>query len=258
MSRKRNRNRRGLEQEIEILQYALDHERVENGKTACRQKKTWNAKDLRNLHPMTNPQHDMIYHFVQGEHLCAYGSAGTGKSLIALFLGMQEVLNPDSPISHIKIVRSTVPSRDQGFLPGKKEEKEMVYELPYHDIMTFLFGRKSSYEDLKKAEKLEFVSTSHIRGLTWDDCVVIVDEGQNMTFEEINSVVTRLGRNSRLIFLGDHPQCDLTKKHEISGMEKFVRIANSMDEFMMIRFTKNDIVRSKFVKSWIEAVEDDI
>lgn len=255
MSRKRNR--RDLEQEIDFLQLALDHERVENGRTACRKTKNWTMKDLRDLRPMTPPQHDMFYHFFQGDHLCVYGSAGTGKSLVALYLGMQEVLNPESPISHIKIVRSAVPSRDQGFLPGKKEEKEMVFEHPYHDIMSFLFGRNSSYNDLKKAGKVEFITTSYVRGLTWDDCIVILDEGQNLTFEEINSVVTRLGKNSRLVFLGDHPQCDLTKKYEVSGLEKFLRVANSMDEFAMIRFTSNDIVRSHFVKSWIQAVEDD-
>lgn len=244
------KSRHRLEEEIEFLNKTLQEAQGIKRKT-----KNWTEHDLIALKPLTPPQEDMIYHFAEGRHIAAHGSAGTGKTLVAMFLALREVFNPDTNVNHVKIVRSAVPSKEQGFLPGTKEEKERIYELPYHDICSFLLKKKSSYDDLKKAGVIEFVTTSYVRGLTWDDTVVIIDEGQNLMFSEINSIITRLGRNSRLMFLGDKPQCDLYKKYEESGLEKFLKVIQKMDEIEEVIFQPCDIVRSKFVKSWIQASE---
>jgi phosphate starvation-inducible PhoH-like protein len=155
------------------------------------------------------------------------------------------------------IVRSAVASRDIGFLPGDDAEKMEVYETPYNDIFSDLFGRPTAYEKMKKQKIVKFVPTSFVRGLTWDDAVIIIDEVQNMTFYEINSVITRVGANSKLIIIGDQIQTDLyRKKNDQSGMREFLNVVERMEGFDQVTFRPDDIVRSAFVKSWICALEE--
>lgn len=222
-----------------------------------RVKKTWTSHDLKVLKPITHPLREMYEAFFEGNHITAHGSAGTGKTMAAIWLAMNEILNPETEADHLIIVRSAVASRDQGFLPGTEEEKMEVFERPYHDIFGELFGRRSTYKDMKEAKLVQFSSTSFIRGLTWDNAIVVVDEGQNLTFEEINTVMTRAGKNTRIIFAGDLPQKDLKKKGDETGFPKAIRVMERTGNFAMIQFTRHDIVRSAFVKSWITAVEDD-
>lgn len=218
-------------------------------------RKKWTLHDLKNISPMTDRQKDMFECFYSGQHVCAYGSAGVGKTYIGLYLAMKDILDKKHDQTRLIIVRTTVQGRDQGHLPGTKEEKEAPFELPYKDIMHDLFGRASTYDDMKEAGLITFMSTSNIRGLTWDDAIIVVDEFQNMTWSEFDSIVTRVGVNSRLIVCGDiHHQCDL-KKHEESGGQKAVRVMKDMSSFSTVQFTKDDIVRSAFVKQWIETRE---
>lgn len=230
---------------------------VQNGKAYDEgpKKKRWTQHDLKSITPLTPTQQDFFYDFLEGKHVCAHGSAGTGKTFIALFLALNELLSRESPIDRIIIVRSAVPTRDVGFVPGTLEEKIALYELPYHSIFAELLGRPSSYSDMKEAGLVEFTTTSFVRGITWDNAVVVVDEGQNMTIHEINSIMTRMGEYSRVIFLGDLPQTDLRKKYEKTGMDMFLEIIKNMEHFSSVRFTHHDIVRSAFVKSWIMASE---
>lgn len=237
--------------------YDLTEALVRNGE-AMREgprRKTWTKHDLRHIKPLTPNQELMFRDFIEGKHICAHGSAGTGKTFVAIYLALNEMLAAQK-VDKIIIVRSAVPTRDMGFMPGTLEEKEMFFELPYSEMFATLLGRKNSYQDMKDAGCVRFSTTSYVRGLTWDDAVVIVDEGQNMTFHEINSIVTRLGQNSKLIFVGDLPQTDLRKKYEQTGMDKFVKVAQKMPTFSVIHFTHHDIVRSEFVKSWIIACEE--
>lgn len=217
-------------------------------------RKTWSTKDLKLIKPKTAAQEDMFHAWFTGKHLCAFGSAGTGKTFLAFNLALQEVLA--QRVRRIIIVRSAVATREIGFLPGTIEEKTAMYELPYHDIMWELIGRASTYQDMKEAGMIEFMTTSFVRGLTWDNAIVIVDEGQNMTFHEINSIMTRIGENTRIILTGDTKQTDLDgKKLGIEGMTQALRVFQNMDTFECVQFTKHDIVRSEFVKSWIVACE---
>jgi len=217
-------------------------------------KKSWSIHDLKSIRPLTDTQSDMFQSWFQGDNICAAGSAGVGKSFLAFYLSLNEMLSRGEH-DKIIVVRSVVAGREMGHLPGSKEEKEEVFELPYHDICHELLGRKSTYNDMKEAGKIKFVSTSHIRGLTWDNALVIVDESQNMNFDELDSVMTRIGENTRVIICGDHKrQCDL-KRHEVSGLDRLIDAFDYMDNFSNIKFTADDVVRSKLVKQWLKATD---
>lgn len=218
-------------------------------------KKRWSIHDLRHIKPLTDTQETLFRLFFDDYNICAYGSPGTGKTFLGLYLAFNEVLSGNH--DRIIIVRSAVATRDVGFLPGTLDEKMALYETPYRDICSELFGRKSTYNDMKMAGKIEFMPTSFIRGVTWDNAVVVVDEGQNMTEHEINSIMTRIGKNARVIFTGDISQTDLRKNSkDVSGMAKMVRVMERMDEFECVNFLRDDIVRSTFVKNWIISLED--
>lgn len=219
-------------------------------------RKTWTSHDLKNIKPLRPAQEDMVHDFLAGKNILAHGSAGTGKTFLAIYLALTELLHKDGQFDKIIIVRSAVPTRDMGFMPGSLTEKIALYELPYVDIFHDLFGRFSTYEDMKHSGLVEFTTTSYIRGLTWDNAIIIVDEVQNMEFHEINSIMTRVGMGTRIILAGDIPQTDLRRKGERTGMDRLLDILKKMKDFSSIKFNHDDIVRSDFVKSWIIASEE--
>lgn len=220
-------------------------------------KKRWTTHDIKSVKALTNNQQLMFDEWRKDHNICAGGSAGTGKTFLALYLAFQEVLSKETPLDKVIIVRSNVSTRDMGFLPGTTEEKMMAYEVPYHDICEELFGRTSTYNNMKDAKLIQFIPTSFIRGRTWNDAVIIVEEISNMNFHEIDSVMTRVGQNSRVICTGDIPQADLPHVgKDKSGMEKMLQVIKDMEDFKTIKFTHDDIVRGPFVKQWIIASED--
>jgi len=217
--------------------------------------KKWSVHDVRETQPLTSNQRDMFRLWYEGNHICAHGSAGTGKTFVALYLALNEVLKKQQ--QRIIIVRSVVPTREIGFLPGTLEEKLTVYEQPYQDIMHELCGKPSTYNDMKEAGLIEFVSTSYVRGLTWDNAIVVVDECENLTFHEIDSVMTRMGNNSRMIVTGDVTQTDLdNKRNQSEGMSDAIKVFRNMHSIEEVQFNRHDIVRGEFVKNWIIASED--
>jgi len=219
-------------------------------------KKKWTLHDLKTIRPMSPTQEDMFHAFYNGEDICAHGTAGTGKTFLALYLAFQEVLDQRTEATHIIIVRSNVATRDVGHLPGTLDEKMSEYEAPYREICAELFDRPSTYRDMKDAGLISFMPTSFIRGLTWNNAVVIVEEGQNMNFHEIDSVMTRVGHNSRVIYTGDIPQADLPHSgRDKSGMKVLIDVMKDLPNFESIQFTKHDIVRGDFCKRWIIATE---
>lgn len=221
-------------------------------------RKKWSVHDLKSVKPLTSTQEEMIRAFLNGQNICAYGSAGTGKSYVAVYLALNEVLSPNTKQDHIIIVRSVVPTRELGYLPGTLEEKIALYENPYHDIFAEIVGRNSTYKDMKDVKLVNFVTTSFIRGLTWNNAVVVIDEFQNMTIHEIHSVMTRIGINTSVILTGDTQQSDLHHKSngQGSGMQQMLKVIDKMHEFEKIQFTTDDIIRSSFVKSWIIAFQN--
>lgn len=217
-------------------------------------KKTFSLHDIKTIKPLNEAQRQMFSAFINGDNVVASGSAGTGKSYVACFLALNEVLCSDTEQTNIKIIRSAVASRDIGHLPGSITEKLSVYEEPYRDIFSDLLKYKDAYDNLKDTKIVEFMSTSFVRGLTWDNAVVIIDEAQNMQLHEIHSIMTRIGKNSKVIVCGDVSQNDLAmKRNEVSGFAAALKIMEKMPEFDIVNFTENDIVRSKFVRSWIMA-----
>lgn len=197
---------------------------------------------LADIKPLTDNQAKA---FNSDKHLVLSGVAGTGKTFISLYLGLK--LINDGSMDSILIVRSAVPTRNIGFLPGNESEKLAVYEEPYKDICTELFGRGDSYELLKKKYIINFTPTSFIRGTTRTNTVIIVDECQNMTFHELDSVITRVGEGCKVFFCGDFAQADLSD----NGLKPFLKILERMQEFDNIEYGVDDIVRSEFVKNYI-------
>jgi phosphate starvation-inducible protein PhoH len=215
-------------------------------------------EDLKTFQPLTKNQGLFFDSYKVGEYfMMLSGSAGTGKSFIALYKALEEVMDKGNSFNQVLLVRSAVQTRDVGFLKGSLEEKTSIYEDPYIQICSTLFGKKDAYQRLKEQGYMEFTTTTALRGTSFDNSVVILDECQNCTFQELDTVVTRIGHQSKIIFVGDTGQNDLIKKSsEVSGMPDFIKIANSMNEFCRIHFTSDDIVRSSLVKQYIIAKEN--
>jgi phosphate starvation-inducible protein PhoH len=212
---------------------------------------------MRQIKPLTPAQSDLFNSYKQGYNLAAIGTAGTGKTMCATFLALQDVLEKGE-YEKIVIIRSAVQTREQGFVPGTLPQKEAIFEQPYIDIVNDLFGRGDAYQILKQKGIIRFTTSSNIRGLTFDNSVIIVDECQNMTYEEIRTIITRVGESSRIMFCGDTKQDDLrNSKNRLdrSGLMNFIKVIKEINEFEIVEFTVNDIVRSGIVKSFIIAEE---
>jgi phosphate starvation-inducible protein PhoH len=213
------------------------------------------AEQLKKFDPLTDNQKKFFDAYKIGDYFIAlHGVAGTGKTFCALYKAIEEVLDKSNPFGKIIVVRSAVQSRDMGHLPGDVAEKMEIYEQPYRQICETLFGRKDAWDRLEDQGYVKFISTSFIRGMSFDDAIIIVDEMQNMTYEEIDTVMTRVGYRSKIIWCGDYRQTDLNKKkNDVSGILKFFDIAQHMSSFTRIEFTVDDIVRSSLVKDYILA-----
>jgi phosphate starvation-inducible protein PhoH len=210
-----------------------------------------NHFELRNIKPLTPNQQATFDAYRRGNNLVCHGYAGTGKTFCALFLALQDILSPNSQYKRIVLIRSVVPSRDMGFLPGSIKDKIAVYEEPYKEICDDLFGRGDGFGILKMKRLIEFTTTSFLRGITFNDAIVIVDETNNMTYQELDTVMTRLGNNSRIIFCGDYRQTDLNKPHEKTGVREFMNITKRISSFSHIEYQKEDVVRSGVVREYI-------
>ncbi len=213
---------------------------------------------MKRVQPKTKNQQNMFDSYYSGKMIAALGSAGSGKTFVAMYLALQEVLD-NNDYNHIIIVRSAVQTREQGFMPGSLKEKEAYYETPYIDITNDLFDRGDAYQILKQKGQIKFMTSSFVRGLTFDNAIIIVDELQNMNYQELSSITTRIGESSRIIFCGDTKQDDLTNsknRADISGIAKFRSVLSKMNSFDIINFTTSDIVRSNLVKEFIIAEEE--
>ena len=209
------------------------------------------------IEPITDNQKIFFDQWDKGQMLYAYGVAGTGKTFIALYKALKDVLDEYTPYDKIYIVRSLVATREIGFLPGDHEDKSSLYQIPYKNMVQAMFEMPDDnsyemlYDNLKAQETISFWSTSFIRGTTLDNAIVIIDEAQNLNFHELDSIITRVGQDSKIIFCGDAAQTDLIKTNERTGIIDFQRILQQMEEFTLIEFGIDDIVRSGLVKSYL-------
>lgn len=219
-------------------------------------RRTLSVKDLKDIQPQTRTQDDVFDAFHEFDALALIGSAGSGKSFVAMYLSLLEILTPESGFDKIIIVRSTAQTRDVGFLPGELEDKQAPFEEPYKSICADLLGRKDAYDKLKDMGRIEFATTSFLRGSTFNDSIVIFDEMQNTTFQEFSTVATRVGKNSKFIAIGDGGQTDISKtRSDQSGFRDAMNVIYAMPQFSIHTFTTDDIVRSGFVKAWLIACE---
>ena len=224
-----------------------------------RKKKPINNEYLVDISPLTDNQKILFDSYNQQKNVVAYGVAGTGKTFITLYNALKDVLDETTPYESVYIVRSLVSTREIGFLPGDHEDKADIYQIPYTHMVKYMFQMPSDadfemlYGNLRSQETIKFWSTSFIRGTTLDNAIIIVDEFQNLNFHELDSIITRVGENSKICFCGDATQSDLTKTNDRNGIVDFMNILRKMVSFDIIEFDVNDIVRSGLVKEYIVA-----
>jgi phosphate starvation-inducible protein PhoH len=224
-----------------------------------KRKKPISSDIMREIEPLTENQKTLFESYDQNKHIVAYGCAGTGKTFITLYNALQDVLDERSPYEKIYIVRSLVATREIGFLPGDHEDKSSLYQIPYKNMVKYMFELPDEasfemlYGNLKTQGTISFWSTSFIRGTTLDNAIIIVDEFQNLNFHELDSIITRVGENSKIMFCGDATQSDLIKTNEKNGIIDFMKILRVMPSIDIVEFGVDDIVRSGFVKEYILA-----
>jgi len=224
-----------------------------------KRKKPINADMMREIEPLTDNQKALFSSYESNKNLVAYGAAGTGKTFITLYNALCDVLDQTTPYEKIYIVRSLVATREIGFLPGDHEDKSSLYQIPYKNMVKYMFQMPSDadfemlYGNLRAQDTISFWSTSFIRGTTLDKAIILVDEFQNLNFHELDSIMTRVGADSKILFCGDATQSDLIKQNERNGIIDFMRILRLMSSVDLIEFGVDDIVRSGLVKEYILA-----
>jgi len=243
------RRKRGTDQPIGVGMTAKQMKR----------KKPINAELMRDIEPLTDNQETLFKSYADNKNVVAYGCAGTGKTFITIYNALQDVLDETTPYEKIYIVRSLVATREIGFLPGSHEDKSDIYQIPYKNMVKYMFYMPDDasfemlYGNLKTQGTISFWSTSFIRGTTLDKSIIIVDEFQNLNFHELDSIITRVGEDSKIMFCGDATQTDLVKTNEKNGIVDFMRIINVMPSFDTIEFGVEDIVRSGICKEYLIA-----
>mgnify|MGYP001006957747 CR=1 FL=1 len=222
-----------------------------------KRKKPIGQELLLDIEPLTDNQRKLFESYDAGKHLVAHGVAGSGKTFLCLFKALQDVLSECTPYEKIYIVRSLVPTREIGFLPGSHDDKASLYQIPYKNMVKYMFQMPSDadfemlYGNLKAQETISFWSTSFIRGTTLDNCIIIVDELENLNFHELDSIITRVGENTKILFCGDASQSDLVRQNEKNGVVDFMKILRQMPSFDIIEFEVEDVIRSGLIKEYI-------
>ena len=220
-------------------------------------KKEISSSDLVEVKPITDNQKLVFESYKKGLNQFLFGCAGTGKTFVSLYLGLRDVLKNETAYERVVMVRSLIPTREIGFLPGDEEDKAALYQVPYSNMVQFMFKQPNEqafsmlYDRLKAQGSFYFLSTSFLRGLTFDNSIIIVDECQNLNFHELDTIITRVGQDSKIIFCGDFMQTDLTKMGERNGLHDFLRILEEMKQFNCVEFDIGDIVRSGFVRDYL-------
>ena len=222
-----------------------------------RRTKPINLDHLKVIEPLSDNQKTVFESYKEGKNLVLHGAAGTGKTFISLYLALQQVLDVSSPYEKIYMVRSLVPTREIGFLPGDHEDKSNLYQIPYKNMVKYMFEMPDEasfemlYDNLRTQATISFWSTSFIRGTTFDRCIIIVDEFSNLNFHELDSIVTRVGQDCKIIFSGDYSQSDLIKSGERQGVLDFMKVLQTMPSFETVEFGIEDIVRSGLVREYL-------
>ena len=223
----------------------------------AKKNKEISTSNLISIKGITENQKLVFESWKKGQNQFLFGAAGTGKTFISLYLAMKDVLDLKTKFDKVVLVRSLIPTREIGFLPGDEEDKSALYQVPYQNMVQFMFEQPNQqafnmlYDKLKSQGSLYFLSSSFLRGLTFDNSIIIVDECQNLNFHELDTITTRVGQDSKIVFCGDFSQTDLTKTNERNGLHDYLRILEEMEEFNCIEFTIGDIVRSGFVRNYL-------
>jgi phosphate starvation-inducible PhoH-like protein len=222
-----------------------------------KRKKPINLDLLNKIEPITDNQTKLFDAYKEGKNIFAYGCAGTGKTFITLYLALKEILDTTTPYDKLCIVRSLVSTREIGFLPGDHEDKSYLYQIPYKHMVKYMFEMATDsdfemlYGNLKQQDTIKFWSTSFLRGTTFDRTIILIDECQNLNFHELDSIITRVGEDCKIMFCGDATQTDLVKTNEKNGLLDFMKIVEQMESFSMVEFGIDDIVRSGLIREYL-------
>ena len=223
----------------------------------AKKNKEISSSNLIKVKPITEGQKSVFETWKQGKNQFLFGCAGTGKTFVSLYLALNDIFDLKKPYERVIVVRSLIPTREIGFLPGDEEDKSALYQVPYDNMVRFMFKMPTPdqfdflYDRLRQQGSMMFLSTSFLRGITLDNAIILVDECQNLNFHELDTIMTRVGQDSKIMFCGDFDQSDLTKEREKEGLGKFMKIINEMKEFYSCEFDIGDIVRSGLVRSYI-------
>ena len=152
------------------------------------------------------------------------GKAGSGKTLLAVQIALDMYFKRQC--NKIIITRPTISTEDNGFLPGSEREKMEPWLVPIRSNMRKVYNKPDILERMEKEESIELVSLAHFRGRTFDNCVVIVDEFQNLTKAQLAMAIGRLGKDSKMLFTGDTQQIDLRDRN-YSAVHEVAKIKDS-------------------------------
>ena len=220
-----------------------------------------NKNNLLPIEAIGPAQTEAFAKYKENKNLFLTGSAGTGKTFVLLYLAFADVFDDESPYDKVILIRSLLPSRDAGFHSGSLEEKANYYQAPYRQLVKFLFEMQSKdefaalWDLLIEQESVEFQTTSFLRGQTFDNAIIICDEAQNLNFAELDTVMCRVGQNTKIMFSGDEAQTAFINNDDKEGMYNFQGILGEMEECEVIKFGIGDILRSGLCRSYLIAKE---
>ena len=193
-------------------------------------------------------QKTLLRAFYHSNTVIAVGPAGTGKTFLCATYAAEQLFNHQT--ARVVLARPTVGvSKTQGFLPGRLDQKLAPWARPLTDAIKKHISAKK-YEEFIQSKSLELCSIEHVRGLTFDDTILIIDEAQNTTPAEIKALLTRLGEDSRVFICGDVEQSDIEGEN---GLEVAIKAAQYIRDSETIRFSDDDVVRSDICRHWVKA-----
>lgn len=224
---------------------------------AAHQHQFYGAGDIKDFKPRNDKQHQFWSAMFNNTVTIAHGCAGTGKTLLALWFGMLEV--SDKVYDKVVYVRSDIGTdhqRGRGALPGTLEEKMLPLIGPLLDNLPVFMKTDGAAEYVLRTKKVEPMLLEDIRGRSLNDCFIVVDECQNFTQEQIKTVLTRVGANSKIVLVGDTKQADLEVFRRNNGLQDAVYRLQGLKDVAVLQFTADEIVRNSVIAHIIGAYDD--
>ena len=210
--------------------------------------------NVRKIYPRTLGQAKLVELFRKNDMVFATGPAGSGKTFLAVAESLRLVLNHEK--STIILTRPVVEAGESlGFLPGDLEDKISPYLRPLYDSMNTVLP-KDTVRRMTENGVIEIAPLAYMRGRTLNNCVIILDEAQNTTSEQMKMFLTRMGENSKVFITGDETQIDLPKRIQ-SGLVHAKKVLSCVEGIGFAELNSEDVVRNPLVKRIVQAYENE-